>query len=350
MKKTILAFLLLFIQHSFSQEFEKFPYSAFLSGVSSPQEISIIIKLEDEDGTTLYKESHITSITTTGEFNIVIGDGDLIEGQISSINWEQSIVYISSEIFTNENPDGISVERSKIFAVPYSLVSKKTLSSNTDVQSNNSILNANNTFQYVAYDSDRNKVILRSSSNNYLISRWSRTNQNVRLYCDYNDLNVGDNVFLRNIQNDGFYSKIIEKHNDGYTCEISDSGDLSGETAILNTAFKVKVEGESNGFSSLIIESTNDKSVILNTVEITSISYNRPEASTLITPIIGTYNTDGNIFYPHVVGKKYPSLTVNASNIPTLNLRHVLESSPLKYKIRGIAGEFIEYLTLKFSF
>jgi hypothetical protein len=350
MKKTILAFLLLFIQYSFSQEFEKFPYSAFLSGVSSPQEISIIIKLEDEDGTTLYKESHITSITTSGEFNIVIGDGDLIEGQISSINWEQSIVYISSEIFTNENPNGILVDRSKIFAVPYSLVSKKTLSSNTDVQSNNSILNANNTFQYVAYDSNTNKVILRSSSNNYLISRWSRTNQNVRLYCDYNDLNVGDNVFLRNIQNDGFYSKIIEKHTDGYTCEISDSGDITGERAILNTAFKVKVEGESNGFQSLIIESTNDKSVILNTVEITSISYNRPSASTLITPIIGTYNTDGNIFYPHVVGKKYASLSSSANNIPTLNLRDVPESFPLKYQIRGMEGEFIEYLTLKFSF
>jgi|TARA_B110000967_G_C18880835_1_gene560981 hypothetical protein len=350
MKKTILAFLLLFIQYSFSQEFEKFPYSAFLSGVSSPQEISIIIKLEDEDGITLYKESHITSITTSGEFNVVIGDGDLIEGQISSINWEQSIVYISSEIFTNENPNGILVDRSKIFAVPYSLVSKKTLSTDSENQSNNSILNANNTFQYVAYNSNRNKVILKSSSNNHLISSWSRTNQNVRLYCNYNDLNVGDNVFLRNIQNDGFYSKIIEKHTDGYTCEISDTGDLSGESAILNTAYKVKVEGESNGFESLIIESSNDKSVILNSVQITSTDYNRPTASKLVTPIIGTNNTDGNIFYPLVGAKQYASLTSGTGNVPNLVLRHVPESYPLKYRIQGMEGEFIEYLTLTFSF
>jgi len=350
MKKIIPVFLLLFIQNTYSQEFEKFPYSAFISGISNPQEITVVTKLEDEDGTILFKENHLTTTSSSGEFNIVIGDGDLIEGQISSINWEQSIIYISSEIFTNENPDGISVERSKIFAVPYSLVSKKTLSSNTEVQSNNSILNANNTVQYVAFNSDRNKVILKSSSNNHLISSWSRTNQNIRLFCEYNDLNVGDNVFLRNIQNEGFYSKIIEKHTDGYTCEISDSGDITGGNAILNTAFKVKVEGENDGFSSLIIESANDKSVVLNTIQVTTTNYNRPVASTLVTPIIGTYNTEGNIFYPLIVGKKYASLTSSTGNIPSLNLRHVPESSPIKYSIQGMEGEVIEYLTLTISF
>ena len=350
MKKIILVFLLLFIQYSYSQEFEKFPYSAFISGISTPQEITVVIKLEDEDGTILFKENHSTTTSSSGEFNIVIGDGDLIEGQISSISWEQSIIYISSEIFTNENPDGISVERSKIFAVPYSLVSKKTLSSNTEVQSNNSILNANNTIQYVAFNSDRNKVIIKSSSDNHLISSWSRTNQNIRLICNYNDLNVGDNVFLRNIQNEGFYSKIIEKHTDGYTCEISDSGDTTGGNAILNTAFKVKVQGESDGFSSLIIESANDKSVVLNTIQVTTTNYNRPAASTLVTPIIGTYNTEGNIFYPLIEGKKYASLNSNANTIPNLALRHVPESFPLKYSIRGMEGEQIEYLTLTISF
>ena len=107
MKKITLVFLLLFIQYSYSQEFEKFPYSAFISGISTPQEITVVIKLEDEDGTILFKENHSTTTSSSGEFNIVIGDGDLIEGQISSISWEQSIIYISSEIFTNENPDGI---------------------------------------------------------------------------------------------------------------------------------------------------------------------------------------------------------------------------------------------------
>ena len=50
------------------------------------------------------------------------------------------------------------------------------------------------------------------------------------------------------------------------------------------------------------------------------------------------------------MGKKYASLTSSAGEIPTLNLRHVPESFPIKYSIQGMEGEVIEYLTLTISF
>ncbi len=86
------------------------------------QSISIQISLVDYvEGLTAYVERHEVTTSDLGVFSLVIGEGDVMEGDFSNIDWGAGEFYIRTEIDIDGGTDFVLVGESKLFAVPYAL-------------------------------------------------------------------------------------------------------------------------------------------------------------------------------------------------------------------------------------
>ncbi len=72
-------------------------------------------------GAVVFQETHTTTSTSNGLVSIFIGDGTLISGGLSSINWAAGPFFFKSEIDPNGGQNYSLVSTSQLMSVPYAM-------------------------------------------------------------------------------------------------------------------------------------------------------------------------------------------------------------------------------------
>jgi len=126
--KKLLLFLALALMPGmilFSQSPQAFKYQAIArddaGNVLSVWDLSLRISLLEEgtDGRVVYTETHKVQTNIFGLINLVIGDGDIVDGDFSSIKWGENRHYIKIEMDIEGGEDYKDVGFSQLYAVPY---------------------------------------------------------------------------------------------------------------------------------------------------------------------------------------------------------------------------------------
>jgi len=135
MKKlaTILAAVLL-TASVFAQSPEKMSYQAVVRNINDQllvdTEIGMRVRIQKyvigfppsyED---IYAETHTPATNANGLVNLVVGDGTVIVGDFSTIDWADGVYYIYTEIDPEGGTDYTITGRSQLLSVPYALHAK----------------------------------------------------------------------------------------------------------------------------------------------------------------------------------------------------------------------------------
>ena len=350
MKKIITVLFTLVSLSLHSQDFNKFPYSGYIQGISNPQDITVLIELENESSLVLYSENHQISTNNNGYFNLVIGNGTNQTNDISDLSWGTENIYINLTFFSDEHPNGNDLGRSKIFSVPYSNTSLRLSGENNKGKTEGTLQKIYDTsIEYLGFESEINGVTVESSSNVYNINSWLRSNQNLRLYTSNNHLNVGDKIYLRNVNVSNHFTEIIEVHDNGYSCLTIDEGDSSGDEGVFSPAFDV-ILAETGGLSSIRVLSPNDQSIILNSLRIVNTQFDRVDPIRLYPPDVGinTFGYNKSYYFPILEVKTF-SPRGFAGNSPTSGVTPVFNSDPIYFEIIGI-NTGAEYMSISIIF
>ena len=192
MKKTILSFVLvLYVLMAYSQVPEGFNYQVVVRNSSgeiiSNSNISVRISiLQDyETGTVIYSEVHNPSTNQFGLVNLIVGDGEVLSGVFSTINWGLHKCFLKVEIDPTGGNSFIHLGSMQLMSVPYSLHSKSVDNDNVE----DADADATNELQSLSISgselsiSDGNSVVLPELG----ASVWEKNNDNIF----YNSGNIG---------------------------------------------------------------------------------------------------------------------------------------------------------------
>jgi len=103
----------------------RFKYQAVLRDVrgnikaNTATNISIAILQGSATGTSVYSETHSATTDSYGVINLELGNGTVIAGSISSIDWGTSTYFIKITV------DGVEMGTSQLLSVPYALYAAK---------------------------------------------------------------------------------------------------------------------------------------------------------------------------------------------------------------------------------
>lgn len=109
---------------------ERINYQAQLRDVSgtpfSDIEVTVQVSIlsQDANGTLEYQETHTTSTDDIGTFSLVIGDGDVISGQIGNIQWGATAHFLQVEVDLGNGEGFTLLETTQLISVPYSIQSR----------------------------------------------------------------------------------------------------------------------------------------------------------------------------------------------------------------------------------
>src|SRR6185369_9163775 len=78
------------------------------------------------NGTVVYKESQITTTSSLGLFNINIGQGTVITGTFSTIDWGGGSKFVQVELDTSGGSNFMDMGTTQLLSVPYALYSNKS--------------------------------------------------------------------------------------------------------------------------------------------------------------------------------------------------------------------------------
>ncbi len=112
-----------------AQSPQAIPYQAVARNASgnllANQNISLRISIHDgtAGGTVVYQETQTTSTNTLGLFNIIIGQGTVVIGIFSNINWGNGNKFIQTEIDITGGNTYSNMGTTQLQSVPYSLYS-----------------------------------------------------------------------------------------------------------------------------------------------------------------------------------------------------------------------------------
>jgi hypothetical protein len=133
MKSTIL-FLFVFVLtlSSFAQVPQKFNYQAVVRNntgvIIANQKISIkieVLQIDSNQTSVLYAETHTPTTNTYGLFNIQIGGGSLISGNLSSMNWGTGNKYLRTSVDLTGGNNYVTMGTSPLVSVPYAQYATK---------------------------------------------------------------------------------------------------------------------------------------------------------------------------------------------------------------------------------
>lgn len=85
--------------------------------------VRISILQGSANGVSVYTETHSVTTNTNGLISIVIGDGNVVSGSLSTINWAAGNFYIKSEIDATGGSNYTIEGSSQLLSVPYALFS-----------------------------------------------------------------------------------------------------------------------------------------------------------------------------------------------------------------------------------
>jgi hypothetical protein len=128
MKKFYLIILsLLLVRIGFTQVPQIFSYQAALRGSNGQilADKSVKVRLSflsgGSTGISVYSEDHSITTTSIGLINIGAGEGVLVSGSFSSINWSEGNIWLKVELDENLTGSFVIMGASKLLSVPYAL-------------------------------------------------------------------------------------------------------------------------------------------------------------------------------------------------------------------------------------
>jgi len=125
-----------------AQSPQAFKYQAIArdeaGNVLSMWDVSLRVSLIQEgiDGQVVYVETHRIQTNIYGLINLIIGEGDIVNGDFTSIKWSENRHYIKMEMDINAGENYKEAGTSQLYAVPYALYAEqagKIVENNNDI-------------------------------------------------------------------------------------------------------------------------------------------------------------------------------------------------------------------------
>lgn len=129
-RTTILLVLLFFLIQLNAQSPLAIPYQAVARNASgnliSNQQISIRFSIHDgtAGGTVVYQEKHQVTTSNLGLFNVTIGTGTILSGNMSTIDWAHEKKFIQVELDPSGGNNYIDMGTTQMMSVPFALHAK----------------------------------------------------------------------------------------------------------------------------------------------------------------------------------------------------------------------------------
>lgn len=129
-KKSVLLIIALAIQSVYAQSPEKISYQAVIRNsngnliVNSNVGIKISILQSSATGNAVYVETHGTTTNANGLASIEIGDGTVIAGTFSDIDWASGPYFLQTETDPDGGTNYTITGTSQLLSVPYALYAK----------------------------------------------------------------------------------------------------------------------------------------------------------------------------------------------------------------------------------
>lgn len=112
----------------------------------------------------------------------------------------------------------------------------------------NSPFEYNNNIKYIAAKEEGNySIVIESSSKIISGLNWTRTGILIDVSYNNHNLNIGDAVYIRNMNVENKFVQIIEVSQNSFTVETVDSGYLCGKKGAFQSAFSAQVTNDGNG-------------------------------------------------------------------------------------------------------
>jgi len=128
MKKLLLIQSIFFIAlTSYAQSPEKFSYQAVIRNadgkVLNQQNVAMQISIiqNSVNGGAVYSETHRSNTNANGLLSIIIGEGEVVSGDFSVIDWSEGPYFIKSETDPQGGSNYTIVSTSQLLSVPYAL-------------------------------------------------------------------------------------------------------------------------------------------------------------------------------------------------------------------------------------
>jgi hypothetical protein len=133
MKKISLSvvFLITFTQFSIAQYVpEGFNYQAVIRNtngdlvINNQVDIEIVLKEGSSNGTSIYAEKHSKTTNSQGIVQLILGQGNVTQGNFSTIDWSSAAKYISIAVDIDGNNVFTDLGSTQLLSVPYALYAK----------------------------------------------------------------------------------------------------------------------------------------------------------------------------------------------------------------------------------
>lgn len=117
---------------TYGQSPQKISYQAVIrtldNQIISNTQISMRISIlkDSVNGAVVYSESHSPITNSSGILSLQIGTGNILLGEMATINWSSGIYFIKTETDLNGGENYELNGISQILSVPYSLYSEKS--------------------------------------------------------------------------------------------------------------------------------------------------------------------------------------------------------------------------------
>lgn len=183
MKNIYTLFLALLTTAVFAQVPKGFAYQAVAfnaSGnpvVNGPVSLRISILDNSATGTNIYTETHSKTTNSKGLINLNIGQGTVVSGTFSAINWSANSKFVKVEMDAAGGSNYTNVGVNQLMSVPYAYVAKKIDVSSPDSSLGDDLIE-NKSVNYVFTDKYDRKVYAFNSKT----GTWSPQIYNVNYY------------------------------------------------------------------------------------------------------------------------------------------------------------------------
>jgi hypothetical protein len=132
MKKLIFLFTILYAIHLVAQTPQGFNYSAVARDASGKPMANRNVRLQmsilkgSAGGAVQYSENHSLTTDAYGLFNLVVGNGAVQSGNLSSINWGTDNYFLKTALDANGGTNFLTMGTTQLLSVPYALHAKKS--------------------------------------------------------------------------------------------------------------------------------------------------------------------------------------------------------------------------------
>lgn len=143
MKKLFLISALFITLFTFAQVPQGISYQAIaLNGsgnpvVSSNVRVKLSILDNTASGSVLFSETHLKTTNAQGLFNLIIGQGTVVSGTFSNINWGTNPKFLKVEMDVTGGTSYVTVGTTQLLSVPYAMAAGNLVKSSTNYTNNN---------------------------------------------------------------------------------------------------------------------------------------------------------------------------------------------------------------------